>query len=74
MKSPPPSPRASRAFTLLELILVMSVMVMVIGVGVGIGGSGSGEAAFEVADTDRIDLRIVPLDATDGVLGRCVRQ
>jgi hypothetical protein len=35
MKIHPPSPRAGRAFTLLELILVMSVMVMVIGVGVG---------------------------------------
>jgi hypothetical protein len=35
MKTPPPSPRSSGAFTLLELILVMSVMVMVIGVGVG---------------------------------------
>ena len=36
----------------------------------GVGGAGSREAALEVADTDRIDLDIVALDAIDGVLGQ----
>ena len=40
----------------------------------GVGGAGGGEAALEVANTDRIDLRIMPLDAIDRVLGQFDRR
>ena len=33
-----------------------------------VGGAGGIEAAVEIANTDRIDLRIVPLDPADRVL------
>ena len=33
-----------------------------------IGGAGSGKAPLEIANTDCIDLRIVPLDPADRVL------
>ena len=34
----------------------------------GVGGAGGGKATLEIANTDRIDLGIVPLDPADRVL------
>ena len=36
----------------------------------GVGGAGGRKAALEIANTDRIDLRVVPLDPADRVLGQ----